>query len=76
VEGGDRINVRLRFRLENGRVAGRPQVVGGPSSDPLVRAAEERAIRAVYSAGPYDWLPEVMQTDNYEPLFNAEAACR
>jgi len=76
VEGGDRINVRLRFRLVNGRVAGRPEVVGGPSSNPLVRAAEERAIRAVYSAGPYDWLPEVMQNDDYEPLFNAEAACR
>lgn len=75
VEGGDRINVRLRFRLQNGRVAGRPEVDGGPSSDPLVRAAEERAIRAVYSAAPYDWLPEVMQNGDYAPLFNAEAAC-
>lgn len=75
VEGGNRVNVRVQFRLEKGRVAGRPQVLGGPSSEPLVRAAEERAVRAVYELAPYDWLPEVMQTDNYEGRFNAETAC-
>lgn len=69
------VNVRVRFRLRAGQLQGSPDLVGGASNDPVVRAAQERAVAAVRSAAPYDWLPEEMQDGDYQPSFNAEQAC-
>lgn len=69
------VNVRVRFRLNGGRIQGSPELVGGRSDDPVVRAAQERALAAVRAAAPYDWLPEEMRDGDYQPSFNAEQAC-
>jgi hypothetical protein len=70
------VNVRVRFRLRDGRIQGAPELIGGTSDDPVVRAAQERALAAVRAAAPFEWLPEEMQTAVYDPItFNAEQAC-
>ena len=68
-------NVSVRFRLAAGRLQGAPQLVGGRSDDPVVRAAQERAIGAIRAASPYDWLPAEMQDDEHTVRFLAEQAC-
>jgi hypothetical protein len=71
------VNVRVRFRLRDGRIQGSPELIGGQSDDPVVRAAQERALAAVRAAAPFEWLPEEMQSQTYDPItFNAEQACR
>ena len=76
VEGGSRINVRVRFRLaENGRVAGEPDPVGGDSGEPLVRAAQDRAVRAILRLQPYDWMPKEALNETYTINFDAQRAC-
>jgi hypothetical protein len=74
-DGALAVNVRVRFRLSEGRIQGAPELVGGPSDDGLVRAAQERALAAVRSAAPYDWLPEELQNGDFQPSFNADQAC-
>jgi hypothetical protein len=75
--GGDALatNVTVRFRLGGGRVEGSPQLVGGDGGDELVQAAQERALRAVRAAAPYDWLPVEMQDQTHTVNFNARRAC-
>jgi outer membrane biosynthesis protein TonB len=76
VEGGSRTNVRVRFRLaENGRVAGDPDPIGGDSSEPLVRAAQDRAVRAILRLQPYDWMPKEALNETYTINFDAQRAC-
>ena len=75
-EGGSRINVRVRFRLSaQGRVAGDPDVLGGDSSEPLVRAAQDRAVRAILRLQPYDWMPKEALNETYTINFDAQQAC-
>jgi hypothetical protein len=77
VPGGSKVSVRVSFALsEDGRVSDGPEVVGGLSSDPVVRAAQDRAVRAVLANQPYDWLPKEALGVSYAPRFNAEEACR
>lgn len=75
--GGDALatNVTVRFRLNGGRVEGAPQVVGGDGGDVVIAAAQDRALRAVRAAAPYDWLPEEMQDQSHTVNFNARRAC-
>ena len=76
VEGGSRINVKVRFRLSlEGRVVGEPAVVGGDSGEPLVRAAQDRAVRAILRLQPYDWMPKEALNEVYVTNFNAQQAC-
>jgi hypothetical protein len=56
-------------------VVGEPEVVGGVSSEPLVRAAQDRAVRAILKLQPYDWMPKEALNETYAPNFNAQQAC-
>jgi outer membrane biosynthesis protein TonB len=77
VEGGASVVVTLSFRLAaGGRVAG--QVTAGGkehSSDPVVRTAAERAIRAVYQSAPFPNLPPEYYAQELSPTFKAKDAC-
>lgn len=75
-EGGDTINVRVRFQLApDGRLVGQPQVVGGGGSSPLARAAEDRAVRAVFRGAPYEELPADLRGQAVTVRFDAARAC-
>ncbi len=77
VEAARNVRVRVTFRLgSDGRVVGDVQAGGQEnSSDPVVRAAAERAIRAVYSAAPFTTLPREFYGDQIAVSFNAAQAC-
>ena len=75
-EGGDTINVRVRFELApDGGLVGQPQVVGGGGGSPLVRAAEDRAVRAVHRGAPYEELPAELRGQAITVRFDARRAC-
>jgi protein TonB len=77
VEAARNVRVRVTFRLgSDGRVVGDVRAGGQEnSSDPVVRAAAERAIRAVYSAAPFTTLPREFYGDQIAVSFNAAQAC-
>jgi outer membrane biosynthesis protein TonB len=77
VEGGGAVQVRVAFRLATGgRIVG--QVTAGDaehSSDPVTRAAAERAIRAVYQSAPFEGLPPDYYGQQLNLNFKARDAC-
>jgi outer membrane biosynthesis protein TonB len=77
VEGGGNVQVRVGFKLTAaGRIAG--QVTANDaerSSDPVVRAAAERAIRAVYQSAPFEGLPPDYYGQQLNLNFKARDAC-
>lgn len=77
VEAARNVRVRVTFRLgSDGRVVGDVRAGGQESSsDPVIRAAAERAIRAVYSAAPFTTLPREFYGDQIAVSFNAAQAC-
>ena len=77
VEGAREVRVRVTFRLSSdGRVVGDVEAGGQErSSDPVVRAAAERAIRAVYGAAPFTTLPREFYGAPIAVSFNAAQAC-
>ncbi|MDP3300267.1 MAG: energy transducer TonB, partial [Phenylobacterium sp.] len=77
VEAARNVRVRVTFRLGgDGRVVGDVRAGGQEnSSDPVTRAAAERAIRAVYSAAPFTTLPREFYGDQIAVSFNAAQAC-
>ncbi|MGQ3016023.1 energy transducer TonB [Phenylobacterium sp.] len=77
VEAARNVRVRVTFRLgSDGRVVGDVRAGGQEnSSDPVTRAAAERAIRAVYSAAPFTTLPREFYGDQIAVSFNAAQAC-
>lgn len=77
VEAARNVRVRVTFRLGgDGRVVGEVRAGGQEnSSDPVTRAAAERAIRAVYSAAPFTTLPREFYGDQIAVSFNAAQAC-
>lgn len=77
VEGGRDVRVRVTFILgPGGRVLGAVSAGGQErSSDPVVKAAAERAIRAVYQAQPFTRLPREFQGSPIAVNFNAREAC-
>ena len=78
VEGGRDVRVRVTFTLSaTGQVVG-PVEAGGQenSSNPVVRAAAERAIRAVRQAAADKALPREVYGQAWAPTFNAQEACQ
>lgn len=77
VEGGRDVRVRVTFTLgPGGRVVGEVKAGGQErSSDAVVKAAAERAIRAVYAAQPFTRLPREFQGSPIAVNFNAREAC-
>lgn len=77
VEGGRDVKVRATFQLGSaGQVVGAVDAGGlEHSSNPVVRAAAERAIRAVNQAAPFSTLPRGFFNQRVTVNFNAREAC-
>ena len=78
VEGGRDVRVRVTFTLSaTGQVVGAVEAGGQESSsNPVVRAAAERAIRAVRQAAADKALPREVYGQAWAPTFNAQEACQ
>lgn len=77
VEGGRDVAIRVTFTLgAGGRVVGDVSAGGlERSSNPVVQAAAERAIRAVHQASPFTKLPRDFYGTPIAVRFNAREAC-
>jgi periplasmic protein TonB len=76
VEGGANVNVRVVFVIgPGGRVVGQPESPGTSSPDPVVKAASDRAIRALFAASPFAYLPSDLYGQKIALNFNAKQAC-
>lgn len=77
VEGGSDVRVRVTFTIgSSGAVTGQVSAGGQEnSSNPVVRAAAERAISAVYGASPFRTLPRDFYGERVAVNFNAREAC-
>jgi len=76
VEGGSSVNVRVVFEIgPGGRVVGQPQSSGTTSSDPVVKAASDRAIRALFAAAPFAYLPSDLYGQKIALNFDAKQGC-
>ena len=76
VEGGANVNVRVVFVIgPGGRVVGQPESPGTSSPDPGVKAASDRAIRALFAASPFAYLPSDLYGQKIALNFNAKQAC-
>lgn len=76
VEGGANVNVRVVFEIgPGGRVVGQPQSPGVTSPDPVVKAASDRAVRALLQASPFAYLPSDLYGQKIALNFNAKQAC-
>ncbi len=76
VEGGSSIDIRVGFRLiQGGRIAGEVESSGSTASDPVVKAASDRAVRAVRAAAPFESLPQELFGQKIVVNFNAQKAC-
>lgn len=77
VEGGRDVQVRVTFTIgAGGQVVGDVRADGQErSSNAVVQAAAERAIRAVYAAAPFRNLPSEFYGERIAVRFNARQAC-
>jgi protein TonB len=76
VEGGSDVDIRVAFRLNaSGAVIGRLEASGENSANPVVKAASDRAKRAVLQAEPFEDLPSELYGDRIIVRFNARNAC-
>lgn len=76
VEGGSNVNVRVVFVIgAGGRVIGQPESPGTSSPDPVVKAASDRAVRALLQASPFAYLPSDLYGQKIALNFNAKQAC-
>jgi outer membrane biosynthesis protein TonB len=76
VPGGADANIVVSFRLgPGGRVIGQPQSAAETAGDPVIKAAAERAVRAVYQAQPFTDLPPNLYGPKIAVNFNARQAC-
>lgn len=76
VEGGADVDIRVAFRLDSsGNLVGRMEVSGENSANLVVKAAADRAKRAVLQAEPFQNLPEELYGDRIIVRFNARNAC-
>jgi outer membrane biosynthesis protein TonB len=76
VEGGANVNVRVVFVIgPGGRVVGQPESPGTSSPDPVVKAASDRAIRALFAASPFTYLQSELYGQKIALNFNAKQAC-
>lgn len=76
VAGGRDVVVRVVFTLAaSGQVQGEVSADQENSPDPVVRAATDRAVRAVYQAAPFRNLPRELYGRRIAVNFNAREAC-
>ncbi len=76
VEGGANVSVRVVFVIgPGGRVVGQPESPGTSSPDPVVKAASDRAVRALFAASPFAYLPQDLYGQKIALNFNAKQAC-
>ena len=77
VEGGGAVQVRVSFKLTTaGRISGQVTAAEAErANDPVVRAAAERAIRAVYQSAPFEGLPPDYYGPSLNLNFKARDAC-
>jgi len=77
VEGGGAVQVKVSFKLANGgRIVGQVTAGGAEtSSDSVVKAAADRAIRAVYQSAPFEGLPPDYYGQQLNLNFKARDAC-
>lgn len=77
VEGGRDVRLKVSFTLGGGgQVVGQVGAHGAENSaDPVVRAAAERAIRAVYAAAPFTRLPRSLYGQRFDLNFKTSEAC-
>ncbi|WP_312165041.1 energy transducer TonB [Phenylobacterium sp.] len=77
VEGGRDVRLKVSFTLGGGgQVVGQVDAHGAErSADPVVKAAAERAIRAVYAAAPFTRLPRTLYGQRFDLNFKTSEAC-
>lgn len=77
VEGGRNVRLKVSFTLGGGgQVVGQVSAHGAENSaDPVVKAAAERAIRAVYAAAPFTRLPRNLYGQRFDLNFKTSEAC-
>lgn len=76
VEGGANVDIRVAMRLDkSGQVVGPLEASGQNSSDPVVKAASDRAVRAIRAAEPFQNLPAELYGERIIIRFNARNAC-
>jgi outer membrane biosynthesis protein TonB len=76
VEGGRDVQVLVKFTLgQAGQVVGQVTADGQTSSNPVVQAAADRAVRAVYAASPFSNLPRELYGQSIKVRFDARKAC-
>ena len=76
VEAGAGVNVRVVFVIgPGGRIVGQPESPGTSSPDALVKTASDRAIRALFAASPFAYLPSDLYGQKIALNFNAKQAC-
>jgi outer membrane biosynthesis protein TonB len=77
VEGGKDVRIRATFTLGfGGQILGTVDAGGlENSSNPVIQAAAERAIRAIHQAAPFSTLPRDLFGQKVAVNFNAREAC-
>lgn len=77
VEGGADVQVKVTFKLAaGGRIVGQVTAGGAETSpNPTVKAAADRAIRAVYQSAPFEGLPPDYYGQALNLNFKARDAC-
>lgn len=76
VEGGANVDIRVAMKLDKtGTVVGPLEASGQNSSDPVVKAASDRAVRAIRAAEPFQNLPAELYGERIIIRFNARSAC-
>jgi protein TonB len=76
VAGGADVDIKVSFRLgPAGRLIGQPESSAENAADPVVKAASDRAVRAVNQAQPFADLPSELYGPKIAVNFNARQAC-
>ena len=76
VKGGSDVVVKVTFQLDSGgRVVGTTEASGETSGDPVIKAASDRAKRAVYQGQPFDTLPRALYGQRITVTFYANKFC-
>jgi outer membrane biosynthesis protein TonB len=75
VEGGRSVRVQISFQIGQGGLVVPKSETASNSTDPLVVAAYDRAVRAIYAASPFRNLPRDFYGQRVKVNFDAAKAC-